>query len=1288
MYRPPAAPGDDRPSRRSLRSPGDPAGGAGGPGGDGPSGPIYRSPDREGRARGTDRRADDSSRNAAYRAREESGRSGAYRSPDDIGASRAYRAPGAGGPGSGRAAGDTGSARAYRPPGSDRPGVYRGAGDSGPGAGSTGWSSRDAGRRPDRGEGRDDQGRVGRDPGVPPAPSGRSSTRADRPGDAESVWPDLDDLPTAPPARSPGAAEGPTGRPNRLPGGGDEPVPALPSGRNRLFGGAARSSARRDDTAGDRSPGRRDDTAGGRSPGRRDDTAGGRTSRWSTPPGHTGTGPAAPAAEDPGEGVRPYGGPGQGLDELRGRSRGDRGRDDTGAGARGRSGARSPGDDRWPPPVDQRPGGPAAPGGQGALGRDRPEDTTGPHTWPPTLRTGDASDPLADTARGADPGATSGFHAGSGGGPSGRRPEAGDEPSRRPGATRDAGYGGPSGRGYDPRRTTGASYDRGTDPRYGRGPATGPGDDTGTGDLGYGGAAGAGAAFGPGAPSPTGARSMTRGWQPDLHAAPSAWPPDAPPLPGPPPAPGGPLAPGRPDGPGGPPAPGGWDPYAPPPYGTDPDTGSETGLANGVDLDERYGGTGVDLDQPYGGTGVDLDQRYGGTGVDELEYSGAGHGPDDDADDGDGADHRRRPTGPKAPAELDDAPRLPDIAGFDGLRGLALIAVLLFHQGWDAARGGFLGISSFFTLSGFLLATLALAEWAQTGRLALGRLWERRARRLVPAYVAVLALVIVLQFTLRVGTGPGFRADMLWAAAWATNWHAVLADRDVAGIFLDPSPVQHLWSLAVLAQLVVVMPLLFVGLMKVAGRHWRLGGAVFGLVAVLSFVLAKATAEVDGNGGLAYYGTHTRAGEVLVGVALAYCVLSPAMRRVLGSELGVAAARYGAVGALAALAVLWSRTSLGDPNLFAGITALNAVLTALVILAVTAPGPAATFLGTWPLRMLGRISYTAYLAHWPIYLLIDEPRLDLPGPALFGLRVAATLAVATALHVALEQPFRTKLRMPRRRLAGALMGATAVVLVVAVIVPLKPPVGVSLAIDDGEGPGDLDVVVPTASEVASVALVGDALASSIVPGFAVWNDEHADDQMRLDTHVTDDCPPGAPGPVRLAGETIGEQTGCTGWEPRLPELLDATSADVVVVVTGLGELGDREIDGAWRHLGDPLYDSWLATQLDELAGELADAGVPVLWATIPHVRLPGANGDWTRWEENDPQRVDRYNELVRAAADGHDLEVVDMTAWAQELPRGGEFSTDYRQDGATFTETGARVAADWIAREVLRIIDS
>jgi hypothetical protein len=92
----------------------------------------------------------------------------------------------------------------------------------------------------------------------------------------------------------------------------------------------------------------------------------------------------------------------------------------------------------------------------------------------------------------------------------------------------------------------------------------------------------------------------------------------------------------------------------------------------------------------------------------------------------------------------------------------------------------------------------------------------------------------------------------------------------------------------------------------------------------------------------------------------------------------------------------------------------------------------------------------------------------------------------------------------------------------------------------------------------------------------------------------------------------------------------------------------------------------------------------VLWATIPHVRLAGEDGDWTLHDENDPRRVDRYNDLVRrAVGDREGFQLVDLTAWAQELPRGGEFSPDYRQDGATFTEAGATAAVDWLAPTVL-----
>ncbi|HZA76257.1 MAG TPA: acyltransferase family protein [Acidimicrobiales bacterium] len=650
------------------------------------------------------------------------------------------------------------------------------------------------------------------------------------------------------------------------------------------------------------------------------------------------------------------------------------------------------------------------------------------------------------------------------------------------------------------------------------------------------------------------------------------------------------------------------------------------------------------------------------------------------------ADRRTEPT---APGTVDHGPRLPHVPGFDGLRAVALLAVLAFHQGYDLVSGGFLGISSFFTLSGFLIATLLLAEWAQGGAVSLPRFWERRARRLIPPVVVVLAVVVALQTALRVGAGPGFRGDVLAAAGQVLNWRFAIGGDGFASVLTDPSPVQHLWSVSIAAQVFLLFPLAFIGLMRVAGRRWRAAGAVFALAAVGSFLAAAATADRAGNDGFAYYGTHTRIGEVLVGVALAYAVLSPGVRRLMDTRRGAVVMRYGPLVALAGLAWLWSTTSLYSSNLFGGVTAVNALLTGFVVLAVTAPGPATTALGSLPLRTLGRISYAAYLVHWPIFLLLDEDRTGLDSHTLFLARLVATLAVAALSTWALERPIRYRLAVSRGQLGLALGTSLALVAAAGLVLPEQPPPDVSLAVDNGEDPGDLEAVAPAGGgdEIVRIALVGDGLAATLTAGLDTWNADQADQQMRVDTHVAAGCPISAPGPVRLAGETVGEGIACVGFRPRLPKLLDASGADAIVVVGGLADLGEREIDRKWRHIGDPVFDDWLADRYDDLADTLAEQDVPVLWATYPHVRLAPGNdgeGDWTSVEDNDPLRVERLNEIIRGTVAGRDdFSVIDLDAWTQDLPNGGAFNAEYRLEGRDLTEAGAAAAARWLVPKVL-----
>ncbi len=638
---------------------------------------------------------------------------------------------------------------------------------------------------------------------------------------------------------------------------------------------------------------------------------------------------------------------------------------------------------------------------------------------------------------------------------------------------------------------------------------------------------------------------------------------------------------------------------------------------------------------------------------------------------------------------MDRGPRLPHVPGFDGLRAVALLAILAFHQGYDLVRGGFLGISSFFTLSGFLVATLLLAEWSQDGRVSVGRFWERRARRLIPALVLVLAAVVVLQVTMRVGAGPGFRGDVVAAAGQVLNWRFAFGGDGFASVLTDPSPVQHIWSVSLVAQVFLLLPLAFVGIMRLVGARWRAAGALFGLAAAVSFVAASMTANRSGNDGVAYYGTHTRIGELLVGVVLAYAVLSPSFRRLMETPRGAVVLRYGPLVALAGLAWLWSTTSLYSSNLFGGVTAINALLTAFVVLAVTIPGPATTALGWGPLRAIGVISYAAYLVHWPIYLLLDEDRTGLDSHLLFLARLAATLGVAALLTWAIERPVRYRLAVPRRQLGMALGAGLALVAAVALVLPEQPPRNVSLTVDNGDGAGDLDVVAPAAGadEIVRIALVGDGLAGSMTAGLETWNAEEPDQQVRVDTHVAPGCPVSAPGPVRLAGETIGEDIACVGFGPRLPKLLDASGADAIVVVGGLADLGEREIDRKWRHIGDPVFDDWLGDRYDDLADTLAGRDIPVLWATYPHVRLAPGNdgeGDWTTVADNDPLRVERLNEIIHDTVAGRDgFSVIDLDAWTQDLPAGGAFGADYRLEGRDLTEAGADAAARWLVPKVL-----
>jgi peptidoglycan/LPS O-acetylase OafA/YrhL len=208
---------------------------------------------------------------------------------------------------------------------------------------------------------------------------------------------------------------------------------------------------------------------------------------------------------------------------------------------------------------------------------------------------------------------------------------------------------------------------------------------------------------------------------------------------------------------------------------------------------------------------------------------------------------------------------LAHVPALDGLRGVAVVLVVLFHHGFAWARGGFVGVSVFFTLSGFLVTALLVDEHERTGRIGLRSFWARRARRLVPAAFVATAVTAAVWLVLRDDTLPTrIHGDVLAVLTSSANWWFVWEDRSDADLFRSPSPLLHHWSLAVEQQLYLLWPIALVGLLRVVRRPGRQLAAVAMLTAA-SVLVGLLTTSAD----LRYYGTHVRAAEFLLGAVLA-----------------------------------------------------------------------------------------------------------------------------------------------------------------------------------------------------------------------------------------------------------------------------------------------------------------------------------------------------------------------------------------------------------------------------------
>ena len=346
--------------------------------------------------------------------------------------------------------------------------------------------------------------------------------------------------------------------------------------------------------------------------------------------------------------------------------------------------------------------------------------------------------------------------------------------------------------------------------------------------------------------------------------------------------------------------------------------------------------------------------------------------------------------------------------GLDGLRALAVLAVIAYHEQFGWAPGGMLGVGVFFTLSGYLITDLLLGQWVAHGRLNLGDFWLRRARRLLPALFVMLAVVTAWATVASPSRLAALRGAVAAAATYSSNWYYIATHSSYFARFAPPGPFDHLWSLAVEEQFYLVWPWLL--LAGVACLRSRRASAVRWLalptlaLAAGSAVLMLMLYHPGYDPTRVYEGSDTRACGLLVGAALAMVWPS---RQAAGPARSTRVVLDGAgVAGLAVVGLMIWRVGQYSSFTYQGGLVVLSVATAGVLAAAACPGSlVGAALGWRPLRWIGVRSYGIYLWHFPVIVLTTPANAteDLPRAAA---QIAASIGLAALSWRFVEEPIR------------------------------------------------------------------------------------------------------------------------------------------------------------------------------------------------------------------------------------------------------------------------------------------
>jgi peptidoglycan/LPS O-acetylase OafA/YrhL len=647
----------------------------------------------------------------------------------------------------------------------------------------------------------------------------------------------------------------------------------------------------------------------------------------------------------------------------------------------------------------------------------------------------------------------------------------------------------------------------------------------------------------------------------------------------------------------------------------------------------------------------------------------------------------------------------------DGIRAFSVIAVMLYHANIAWLPGGFLGVEVFFVVSGFLITSLLIEERESTRRIDLKQFWIRRARRLLPALVVMLAATAVCVAFYATDSAPDFRRDVLPSLGYFSNWWQIFAV-DTPYFAASSLPVlRHLWSLAVEEQWYLIWPLLFV---FVFGAKWmrpKISGALLLLCsgAIMFATALRFVQDDETRTNFLYLSTLTRSSGLLLGAAVAM-LWRPWRKNSLPSWWKSSLADALAVASIAVIGVLMATVHVADAQLYQGGLAVTTIASAVIIAVVMRPNGlfVKKFFSQELFVEIGRRSYGLYLWHWPIFV-VAHARDS-------GNR----LAVALALTVIINEFVYQYVEIPTRQ--GALgnwlhnrqqlsaMHRRLPVLITAAVVASLGITGVKVV---GIEARDLSIDTSTANVIFSVpttvasasslpaasttsttiaklprklVIVGDSQAHSLV----VNKPSGIEKTFVITNGSIDGCG------IYDRGVGVGGTNGnfrrnfanCVGFEKKWAKSATTARADVALVVIGAWEVLDLKINGFTFAVNTSPADTMFRTQMKRGIDALRSTGATVALLEVACMRPVDSKGGPVPAlpQRGDDTRTKHLNDLLREIAAPED-DGVFFVSGPKEWCSDPKISTSlsYRWDGVHAYKPGAKLIFETIATSILQL---